>query len=62
MADISIHNVKNVIIDKYPLTNTFVCRIIITSESRIDKIEFTETITLFSDNEETYNNLRNLEI
>jgi len=57
MADISIHNVKNIQVEKYSLTNTNVCRIIITSESRLDKMEYIETITLFSDNKETYKNL-----
>lgn len=59
MADINIHNVKNIEIDKYQLdSGTWVCKIYITSQTKISKEEYKEDITLFAENKKTFNNIR----
>lgn len=50
MAYISIHNVIKIEVDKYQLdSGTYVCKIYITSESKMGKIISNENIILFSD-------------
>lgn len=58
MANISIHNVKTVEINKYKLdSDTQVCRITIECQSLISKEISYEEITLFSDKKETFDGL-----
>ena len=58
MAHISIHNVRNVKIEKYKLdSDTQVCRITFECLSPVSKQESYEEITLFSQNKETFDEI-----
>ena len=60
MADINIHNVKSIEIEKHDLDGgTWVCKISITCEIPSTKIQSNETIILFSESLKTYKNLKN---
>lgn len=59
MACISIHNVKNIKIDKYQLdSGTWVCKIYITCQTEISKEESNEEITLFTKNNKIFKNIK----
>jgi len=59
MVCITIHNVKNIEIDKYQLdSGTWVCKIFITCQTEIFKDESNEEISLFSKNKETFDNIK----
>ena len=59
MACISIHNVKNIEIDKYQLdSGTWVCKLEITCQTKISKQESNETISLFSENKKVFNTFK----
>lgn len=50
MGDLSVHNVKSIEIEKHDLNSgVWVCTLNITCESKIDKQESVESITLFSE-------------
>ena len=58
MADISIHNIVKIEIEKYQLDHgTWVCKIDIISKPKLTQIESRESITLFSDNIKVYKKL-----
>lgn len=58
MADLSIHNIKSIEIEKHDLNSgVWVCTLNITCESKIDKIESNDTITLFSESLITFDEI-----
>lgn len=58
MADLSVHNVVKVHIEKYDIDGgTWVCKIDITCENPLTKNKRSDTITLFTESLSTYDNL-----
>ena len=59
MADITIHHVEKIEIDKYQLdSGTWVCKIDILSKIELTGQESKESITLFSTNNKIFKSLR----
>ena len=57
--DLSIHNVKNIEIEKYQLdSGTWVCKIDILTETRISKQITIESLSLFTQNKQLFKSLR----
>jgi len=59
MADISIHNVKKIKINKHKLSSgVWVSNIYITCQTLISNEESIETINLFTNNKEIFDNIK----
>jgi len=59
MADISIHNVQKIVIVKHKLSSdVWVSNIYITCKTIISEEESIETINLFTNNKEVFDNIK----
>ena len=59
MAELNIHHVNNIEVEKYQLdSGTWVCKIKINCKCKLIDLDNYEYITLFGENKKTFNNIR----